>query len=118
MSISHQPPISFWVPLTFVPSGNSTAQVELSKEPAKSLAQKWADLGNGAHIGIYCGCAAAGVLSIVATVLLCLRQRRKGRLEHALDDARYTNERSEMNDYQNNWRQSEWKHGGYHQVTS
>ncbi|GLI75473.1 hypothetical protein PoHVEF18_003727 [Penicillium ochrochloron] len=101
-----------------VTGGNSTVLDELNKPPAKSLAEKWADLGNGAHIGIYAGAAAAGVLAIVALALVCLRQRRKGRLEHALDDSRYATERTEMQNFQNDWKQSEWKHGGYSKVSS
>lgn len=97
-------------------SGNSTALNELNKPPAQSLAQKWASLSQGAHIGIYCGAAAAGVLAIVAVALFCMRQRRKGRLEHALDDARYNTERNEMNNYQSDWKQSEWRNSGYRQV--
>lgn len=80
------------------------------------MADKWNALGTGAHIGVYCGAAAAGALIFVALGLFCLRQRRKGRLEHALDDTRYTNERTEMENYQNDWKQTEWKHNGYHQV--
>jgi hypothetical protein len=99
-------------------SGNSTVLDELNKAPAKTLAEKWADLGNGAHIGIYAGVAGAGVLAIVALALVCWRQRRKGRLEHALDDSRYATERSEMQDYQNNWKQTEWKNGGYSKVNN
>jgi hypothetical protein len=47
-----------------------------------------------------------------------LRQRRKGRLENALDDSRYATERTEMENYQNDWKQSEWKHSGYSKVVS
>lgn len=86
--------------------------------PPESLSQKWNDLGTGAHVGVYIGAAAAGALIFVGLGLWCLRQRRKGRLEHALDDARYTNERTEMENYQNDWKQTEWKHNGYHQVNS
>ncbi|OGE49639.1 hypothetical protein PENARI_c020G07007 [Penicillium arizonense] len=101
-----------------VVGGNSTALTELNKPPAKSLAEKWDDLGQGAHIGIYCGAAGAGVLAIAAFLIFCLRQRRKGRLEHALDDSRYAENRTEMQNFQNDWKQSEWKHGGYQQVNN
>lgn len=101
-----------WQSINVTP-GNSSALQELSQ---KTLAQKWAALPEGAHIGVYVGAAAAGVLIFVALGLCCLRQRRKGRLEHALDDARFNNERTEMMNYQSDWKQSEWKHGGYSQV--
>lgn len=84
--------------------------------PPQSLAEKWAALPEAAHIGIYCGAAAAGILILVALGFVCLRQRRKGRLEHALDDARYNNERNEMENYQSDWKQTEWKSNGYYQV--
>ncbi|KAJ5692455.1 hypothetical protein N7462_001878 [Penicillium macrosclerotiorum] len=101
-----------------VTSGNSSALNELNKPPAKSLAEKWDDLGEGAHIGIYCGAAAAGVLAIAGFLIWCLRQRRKGRLEHALDNSRYAEERTEMQNYQNDWKQTEFKNSGYSKVHS
>lgn len=91
---------------------------ELNKAPPKSTAEKWADLGEGAHIGIYCGAAAAGVLAIAAFLIFCLRQRRKGRLEHALDNNQYAENRVETQNIQNDWRASEFKNGGYKQVNN
>ncbi|CAL5866268.1 uncharacterized protein PFLUO_LOCUS475 [Penicillium psychrofluorescens] len=97
--------------------GNSTAEDRIA-HPPESLSEKWDDLPEGAHIGVYCGAAAAGALVVVAVGLYCLKQRRRGRLEHALDDARYNTERNEMETYQNDWKQTEWsstsiRHNGY-----
>lgn len=89
---------------------------ELNKPAPKSLAEKWAELPTGAHIGVYAGAAGVGAVAIVALAITCLRQRRKGRLEHALDDSRYAAERTEMENFQNDWKQSEWKHNGYSKV--
>ncbi|OJJ48677.1 hypothetical protein ASPZODRAFT_62923 [Penicilliopsis zonata CBS 506.65] len=99
-----------------VVSGNSTAEVELTKAPAKTLAEKWADLSTGAKIGIYCGAAAFVVGSAGAFVLFFLNQRKKGRLEHALEDTKFSAERTEMQNFQTDWRQSEWKNNGYRPV--
>ncbi|KAL2835020.1 concanavalin A-like lectin/glucanase domain-containing protein [Aspergillus cavernicola] len=97
-------------------TGNSTAVEEINKAPPKSLADKWNDLPSGAKIGVYAGSAAAGAILLALLAFFVIRQRKKGRLEHALDDAKWANERTEMNDFQSNWKQSEWKHGGYRPV--
>jgi hypothetical protein len=72
---------------------------------------------------VYCGAAGAGVLGIAAFLIFCLRQRRKGRLENALDNNQYAENRTEMQNSQNDWKQSEWKgsefrNGGYRQVSN
>ncbi|KAJ5780582.1 hypothetical protein N7457_005742 [Penicillium paradoxum] len=99
-----------------VVSGNSTTLEELNKPEPKSLSEKWEELGQGAHIGIYAGAASAVVLAIIGFLFFCLRQRRKGRLENALTEAPAGENRNEMQAFQNDWRQSEWKNGGYQQV--
>lgn len=97
--------------------GNSTAQSELNKVPPETLAQKWEKLGTGAHVGVFVGAAAVGVMAIGAFLFFCLRQRSKGRLEHALDDTRYNEQRTEAQTVQNDWKQSEWRNSGYRQVS-
>ncbi|KAL4778815.1 concanavalin A-like lectin/glucanase domain-containing protein [Aspergillus varians] len=99
-----------------VVAGNSTAVKEITKPPPKSLSEKWDDVPQGAKVGVYVGSAAVGAILLALFVLFFIRQRKKGRLEHALDNAKFSNERTEMNDFQNNWKQSEWKHGGYQPV--
>ncbi|KAJ5111213.1 hypothetical protein N7532_001748 [Penicillium argentinense] len=100
-----------------VAEGNSTALDELNKPPEKSLGEKWDDLGTGAHIGVGVGAAAAGVILIAGFLFWCIRQRRKGRLEYALDDAQYTSQRNEAQNYQQDWKQTEWRNSGYRQVS-
>lgn len=98
-------------------SGNSTAKTEINKKPTKTLAQKWDDLGKAAHIGVYCGAAAAGVLIVAAFAMWCVRQRRKGRLERGLAEGPPTTSKPiEMEDYKKRWRQSDWAHRGYQAV--
>ncbi|KAE8369521.1 concanavalin A-like lectin/glucanase domain-containing protein [Aspergillus caelatus] len=99
-----------------VVEGNSTTVDELNKEPEKSLAEKWADLPTAAHIGVYCGAAAAGVLLIAGAAIYFIRQRKKGRLEYALDDAKWNTERNDMNNLQTTWKASEWGNKGYQPV--
>ncbi|PTU19770.1 hypothetical protein P175DRAFT_0459746 [Aspergillus ochraceoroseus IBT 24754] len=99
-----------------VVSGNSTAKTEIQKTPSKTLAEKWADLGKGAHIGIYCGAAVAGALAIAGAAFYCIKQRRRGRLERALDPDRQNTEVMQMEDYRKQWRQSEVGHYGYQPV--
>ncbi|KAJ5118793.1 Concanavalin A-like lectin/glucanase subgroup [Penicillium atrosanguineum] len=98
-----------------VAEGNSTALNDINNPP-KSLAEKWDDLGTGAHAGVYVGAAAAGTLVLVALGLYCVRKRRQGRLEQALGNDQYDNDRNEMQNYQNDWKASEWRTSGYHQV--
>ncbi|OJJ60704.1 hypothetical protein ASPSYDRAFT_87282 [Aspergillus sydowii CBS 593.65] len=96
--------------------GNSTALEEINKPPPKSLSDKWNDLPTGAKAGVYIGAAAAGSILLALFIFFFIRQRRKGRLEHALGENKFNNERNEMNNFQNNWKQSEWRHGGYQPV--
>ncbi|KAL4880236.1 concanavalin A-like lectin/glucanase domain-containing protein [Aspergillus karnatakaensis] len=99
-----------------VVSGNSTAKETIEKPPEKSLSEKWDDLGQGAHIGVYCGAAVAGALLIGALAFYCVRQRRKGRLEAALTDGGQATELTKMDTYRNQWRQSEMGYKGYQPV--
>lgn len=101
--------------LTPTPSGNSTAQLELDKPPSKSLSEKWDDLGQGAHIGVYIGAAVAAALIIAACVFYCLKQRKDGRLQRALDDGQYNSELSTLEESKLRWRQSELRTKGAYQ---
>lgn len=89
---------------------------ELNKPPPESLAQKWANLPSTTRIGILAGVGSFGALAVISFFWFCLRQRKKGRLEHALEDAKYNAERTEMLNYQSSWKQSEFRHGGYTKV--
>lgn len=90
---------------------------ELNKKPAETLAEKWAKLGEGAHIGIYVAAGVVGAAVIGAFGYWCKRQRRKGRLEHALDDTKYNDQLAESENFQNDWKMSEWRTSGYRQVS-
>ncbi|KOS44525.1 hypothetical protein ACN38_g4557 [Penicillium nordicum] len=98
-----------------VVSGNSTAITQINKTPAKTLSEKWDDLGQGAHIGVYCGAAVVGALLIGAFLLYCLKQRRNGRLQQALNDGEYSAELTTLEQSKLRWRQSELRSKGSYQ---
>ncbi|KAF7716983.1 Mannosyl-oligosaccharide alpha-1,3-glucosidase [Penicillium ucsense] len=101
-----------------VATGNSTVQQKIDQPPPKSLSEKWADLPQATHIGVYAAAGAVGGLLILVLGFCCIRQRRQGRLEHALADSKWNAERTEMANFQSDWKQTEWKHGGYSKVDS
>ncbi|PWY92637.1 concanavalin A-like lectin/glucanase [Aspergillus heteromorphus CBS 117.55] len=93
-----------------VVAGNSTTVTELNKVPKETLAEKWAKLSTGAKTGIYVAIAVVGAGAASAFIFFCLKQRKSGRLEHALNDAKWDSERTEMDNFQSEWKQSEWRH--------
>ena len=93
--------------------GNSTTVTELNKPPPKSMSEKWHDMPTGAKAGVGIGAGAGGCVLLALLVLFFVRQRRKGRLEHALDDTKYNEDRTEMSNFQSDWKQSEFGHKGY-----
>lgn len=100
-----------------VVEGNSTTVTELNKPPPKSLSEKWDELPTGAKAGVGIGAGAVGAIGIAAFILYCIRQRRKGRLEHALDDSNWNQDRAEMSNFQSDWKQSEFRNKGYQPVS-
>ncbi|KAJ5193495.1 hypothetical protein N7449_009637 [Penicillium cf. viridicatum] len=98
-----------------VVSGNSTAITQINKTPAKTLSEKWDDLGQGAHIGVYCGAAVVGALLIGGFLFYCLKQRRSGRLQQALNDGQYSAELTTLEQSKLRWRQSELRGKGSYQ---
>ncbi|KAK9855213.1 hypothetical protein MYU51_002533 [Penicillium brevicompactum] len=99
-------------------SGNSTAQAEISKKPTKTLSQKWNDLSEGAHIGVYVAAAVVGALAVGAFGWYCAKQRRNGRLQRALDDGQHSAELSTLEQTKLRWRQSELGRRDYQPVNT
>lgn len=97
--------------------GNSTTVTELNKPPPKSLSEKWDELPTGAKAGVGIGAGAAGAIGIAGLILYCIKQRRKGRLENALDDSNWNQNRAEMSNFQTDWKQSELRNKGYQPVS-
>jgi uncharacterized protein HemX len=102
--------------LTVPQSGNSTAQTEINKKPAETLNQKWNDLSEGAHIGVYVGAGVVGALAIGAIGWYCAKQRKDGRLQRALDDGQYSAELTTLEQTKLRWRKSELGHKNYQPV--
>ncbi|GFF49960.1 probable glycosidase crf1 [Aspergillus udagawae] len=96
-------------------AGNSTVANAILNPP-KSLSEKWTELPSGAKAGVYIGAGCVGAAMLAGFIFFFIAQRKKGRLEHALEDAKWANERTEMSTFQNDWKQSEWKHKGYQPV--
>ncbi|KAJ5273157.1 hypothetical protein N7478_008282 [Penicillium angulare] len=97
-------------------SGNSTAKKEINKVPAETTAEKWDDLGEGAHIGVYVGAAVAGALMVGALGWWCIRQRRQGRLQRALDDDAHGSQLTDMAKHTAQWNQTQWGRKSYQPV--
>lgn len=97
------------------PNTNSTAVKNINKPPSKDISDKWNGLSEGAHIGIYVAVAIVTVGLIGAFALWCSKQRRKGRLQRALDDSNYAAELQTIDGYQK-WAQTSWRQESYQQM--
>lgn len=64
---------------------------------------------------MYCGAAVAGALLIGIFVFYCLKQRRDGRLQRALNDGEYSAELTTLEESKLRWRQSELRSKGSYQ---
>lgn len=82
-----------------IAGGNSTIANILSQPPPKSLKQRWSDLSQGAKIGIYASIGAFIALTLGAWMLCCIRYRRAGRREGALESAAYEKDTAELMAY-------------------
>jgi len=77
-------------------SGNSTIKEVINAPPEKTIAEKWNDLPNTAKIAIYaCAGGFVGIL-ILAGIVYCIRQRRRGAREAKAAEARAEAERLEL----------------------
>lgn len=77
------------------------------------MAQKWHNLPQGAKVGIYAAAAGAAGLGLAVLIFCCIKQRRIGRREYAIQNNKYNEERTEMMNLQAQWRQK-----GYVEVRS
>ena len=71
---------------------------------------------SGAKAGVGIGAAAVVIIVLALFATYFYRQRRKGRLERALGDTQYGMGQTEMKNYNDDWRQSEWRRSGYQPV--
>lgn len=79
-----------------ITEGNSTAAVTVNTPPAKSLAEKWAELPENTKIGIYAAAGAVGGLLFIALAIYYIKQRRAGQKEAALAAKVHEEERVEL----------------------
>ncbi|KAJ9296830.1 CAZyme family GH16 [Paecilomyces variotii] len=86
--------------------GNSTIEEEINKPPAESVSQKWSKLPSGAKIGIACAIAGVGASALGLFAFYCVKQRRAGRAEYNLENSKFDTNRTEMSNFQSQWRQS------------
>ncbi|KAI1748785.1 glycoside hydrolase family 16 protein [Xylaria castorea] len=79
-----------------IAEGNSTVAQTVNKAPEKSLSEKWAELPEGAKIGIYVAAGVVGGLLFIALAVYYFKQRRQGHKEAALAAKMQEDERVEL----------------------
>ncbi|OJD13632.1 hypothetical protein ACJ73_09182 [Blastomyces percursus] len=92
-------------------NGTSYLAEEAHKPPPKSLGQKWRELPSGAKIAVYASAGGVAVVAFLVLIFCCVKQRRAGRREHALQESRFTSEQNDMITMQ-----TRWKKGQYQQI--
>ena len=90
-----------------ITQGNSTIADELNRPPPKNVAQRWAGLSTGAKIAIYVSIVAVVLAIIGISTICCISQRRAGRKEKAVADARWEKDHAESMAYR-----AEFRSGG------
>jgi hypothetical protein len=89
--------------------GNSTVATHMN-DKSQTIGEKWAALPQSAKAGVYAGAAGALGLLLVIMVFCCIKQRRDGRKEQSIHEAKLHQERTEMMHMQ-----AEWRKRGYAQ---
>lgn len=92
-----------------VVTGNSTVATHMN-DKSQTIGEKWAALPQSAKAGVYVGAAGALGLLLVIMVFCCIKQRRDGRKEQSIHEAKLHQERTEMMHMQ-----AEWRKRGYTQ---
>lgn len=78
----------------------------------QSAEQKWNGLSTTAKIGIAAGVGGGFVIALIAFVFYCIKQRRAGRREKALEDQEWEKQQSELVQYRHQMKR------GYYAVSS
>ena len=63
------------------------------------MSQKWNSLSHTTQVGIAAGIAGALLIGLSAFIFFCIRQRRAGRHEKALEDAEWEKNNAELMAY-------------------
>ncbi|KAI0545898.1 concanavalin A-like lectin/glucanase domain-containing protein [Xylaria curta] len=79
-----------------ITEGNSTVAETINTPPSKSLSEKWAELPEGARIGVYAAAGAVGGLLFIALAVYYIKQRRRGQREAAMAAKMQEEERVEL----------------------
>ncbi|KAI4138680.1 MAG: hypothetical protein L6R39_006662, partial [Caloplaca ligustica] len=79
--------------------GNSTVAEELNAPPPMTASQRWNKLSPGARIGVGSAVGASCLALVALAALYCVRQRRAGRTEAAIEDARFEKQTAELMAY-------------------
>lgn len=88
------------IKLTDKSTKSSIAQELLNPPaPTPTLAQRWAALSKAAQIAIICSIAGVGGLLFALMTCCCVRARRAGRRQKALDDAEFEKGKAELMAY-------------------
>lgn len=75
---------------------NETKAIQLDGGNNKTVAQKWSGLSQNAKIAIAASVGGALLIALCVFAFCCLRQRRAGKHEKLLEDAKYEKNRTEI----------------------
>jgi beta-lactamase regulating signal transducer with metallopeptidase domain len=90
-------------PITHFLTNSNTKPLTLdgNNDPSTSqtLSQKWNSLSHTTQVGIAAGIAGAILIGLCAFIFFCIRQRRAGRKERALEEAAWEKNNAELMAY-------------------
>lgn len=75
---------------------NTTKAIQLDGTNEKTVAQKWSGLSQNAKIAIAASVCGALLIALCVFAFCCIRQRRAGKHEKLLEDAKYEKDRAEL----------------------
>lgn len=75
---------------------NETKPVNLDGDNGQTIGQKWSGLSQNAKIAIAAAVGGSFLIALCVFAFCCIRQRRAGKHEKLLEDAKYEKDRSEL----------------------
>ncbi|KAK5090569.1 hypothetical protein LTR05_000743 [Lithohypha guttulata] len=75
---------------------NETKPVNLDGDNGQTIGQKWSGLSQNAKIAIAAAVGGSFLIALCVFAFCCIRQRRVGKHEKLLEDAKYEKDRSEL----------------------
>lgn len=79
-----------------ITAGESKAVEVITAPPEKSMADKWNELPSTAKTAIYASAAGLGTVIVAFAIFYCIRQRRHGSRQAKIAEAKYQEERLEL----------------------